>query len=153
MKIVTRRARFFRLVARQNPFTEGILTAPPIPLSRKLSKNFFAGANKKYGALTPSPRPKNKAVPHAPPPAFRFCKFPGGFRAREIDKFFTKYYNTSEKICLQGFLSAVFQRTAVICVLQITNCGSNAKIYFCKPCNVIIAEDNIGQPCPRKEPL
>ena len=153
MKIVTRRARFFRLVARQNPFTEGILTAPPIPLPRKLSKNFFAGANKKYGALTPSPRPKNQAFPHAPPPAFRFCKFPGGFRAREIDKFFTKYYNTSEKTCLQGFSSAVFQRTAVICVLQITNCGSNAKIYFCKPCNVIIAEDNIGQPCPRKEPL
>ena len=33
--------KVFQLVARQNSFTEGVLTAPPIPLPRKLSKNFL----------------------------------------------------------------------------------------------------------------
>ncbi len=49
-----------------------------------------------------------------------------------------KVYNTSEKAYLQGLFHAVFQLTADICVLANNESDSDAKIYFCKPCNVII---------------
>ena len=43
-------------------------------------------------------------------------------------------YYTSENVCLQGSFHDVW---------QITNRDSNTKIYFCKPCNVIIQKMSI----------
>ena len=54
--------KVFQLVARQNSFTEGVLTAPLAPLFQKLFMHFMAGANTDRLA----PRPHHAILQHRP---------------------------------------------------------------------------------------